>query len=191
MKKALAVMVGLLSASTFAAAQDGGTVVRWNNVAGVITAPGVDNPVAVITDDQGTPVTSIHSGTLPWVTRRGSARVDVSTGAVEFSLSGLVLIGGNATGTAGPINQITGTLVCNPGSTDWANPQTILDTPPVSLSALGNARFSGELTAPVPNPCASPLFLIRIGPAFGPFAGRWLASGVEPRTGGARADDRN
>jgi len=94
-----------------------------------------------------------------------------------------VLIGGNASGTAGPINQIEGTLVCNPGSTDANQPQAVLDTAPVALSANGDADFSGEFTDPVPAQCASPLFLIRIGPAFGKFAGRWLATGVEPRVG--------
>jgi hypothetical protein len=53
----------------------------------------------------------------------------------------------------------------------------------VALSATGNANFYGELTAPVPDPCNNPLFLIRIGPAFGAFAGRWLATGVEPYAG--------
>jgi hypothetical protein len=105
------------------------------------------------------------------------------TGETQFNVKGLVLIGGNASGTAGPINQVTGTLVCNPGSTDPNQPQAVIDTPPVDLSALGNATFYGDLTAAVPSPCASPLFLIRIGPAFGPFAGRWLATGVEPRFG--------
>jgi len=190
MKKALAVMVALLASGTFAAAHDDHEVVRWTNIVGVITAPGIDNPVAVITDDQGHFVSGIHSGTLPWVTRSGDARVDLTTGALEFRVSGLVLNGGNATGTAGPINQVTGTLVCNPGSTDAAHPQAILDTPPVSLSALGHARFDGELTADVPSPCGGPLFLIRIGPAFGGFAGRWLATGVEPRKGDDRGHSR-
>jgi hypothetical protein len=190
MKKAVAVMVTLLSSTVFVVAHDGDTVVRWRNIVGVITAPGIDNPVAVITDKRGNVVTAIHSGTLPWVTRSGNARVDLATGAVEFNVSGLVLNGGNATGTAGPINQVTGTLVCNPGSADSSQPQAILDTTPVSLSALGNARLSGELTANVPFPCVNPQFLIRIGPAFGDFAGRWLATGVEPRTGGTRDDDR-
>jgi hypothetical protein len=40
------------------------------------------------------------------------------------------------------------------------------------------------LTADVPAACTNPLFLIRIGPAFGAFTGRWLATGVEPRFAG-------
>jgi hypothetical protein len=102
-----------------------------------------------------------------------------------------VLNGGNATGTAGPINQVTGTLVCNPGSTDPNQQQTVVDTAPVALSTLGNARFSGELSAAVPFPCTNPLFLIRIGPAFGAFAGRWLATGVEPRFSDSSRSDRD
>jgi hypothetical protein len=183
-KKASAFVIALLCGGRLlAAGHDYGSVVSWRNIAGVITAPGVDNPVAVITDGNNNVLSKISSGTLPWVTRDGAASVNLATGAVEFSVRGLVLIGGNASGTAGPINQVTGTLVCNPGSTDINQPQAILDTPPVALSALGNASFSGQLTDSVPSPCDSPLFLIRIGPAFGSFAGRWLATGVEPRIG--------
>ena len=184
MKKATALVMALLcGAQLLAAGHDNDSVVTWTNIAGVITAPNVDNPVAVVTDSDRNVVSQIHSGTLPWVVRTGAARVNLTTGQVEFAVNGLVLIGGNASGTAGPINQVTGTLVCNPGSTDVNQPQAILDTPPVVLSATGNANFFGELTDPVPSPCDSPLFLIRIGPAFGSFAGRWLATGVEPLAG--------
>jgi hypothetical protein len=191
MKKALVLVSVLLCGAGAHAADksDNSSVVNWRTIVGVITAPDIDNPVAVVTNQQGTVVTKISAGTLPWTARDGSARVDLISGAVEFSVRGLVLVGGNASGTS-PINQVTGTLVCNPGSTDNAQPQTILDTPPVALSALGDARFSGELTAPVPFHCTNPLFLVRIGPAFGPFAGRWLATGVEPRQGDARGADR-
>jgi hypothetical protein len=184
MKKVLALVMTLLcGGAAIVAAHDNDSVVSWSNIVGVITAPGIDNPVASVTDDQGNLLFQIHSGTLPWVTRSGSARVDLLTGAVQFSVRGLVFIGGNASGTAGGVDQIEGTLVCNPGSADLDLPQAVLDTPPVALSANGNADFSGELTEPVPGQCGSPLFLIRLGPEFGLFAGRWLAAGVEPRLG--------
>lgn len=184
MKKASVLAMALLcSGHLLAASHDNDSVVSWRNIAGVITAPNVDNPVAVVTDSQRNVVSQIHSGTLPWVVRTGAAQVDLATGEVEFTVKGLVLIGGNASGTAGPINQVIGTIVCNPGSTDVNRPQAILDTPPVALSANGSANFDGELTDPVPSSCDSPLFLIRIGPAFGAFAGRWLATGVEPYAG--------
>ena len=191
MKAVALAMTLLCGGAALASAHDSDSVVSWTDIVGVITAPGVDNPVAVITDTQNNVVSQIHSGTLPWTTRTGSARVDLRTGRVEFSVSGLVLIGGNTTGTARPINQVTGTLVCNPGSADVNQPQAILDTTPVTLSARGNANFYGTLTTAVPYPCASPLFLVRIGPAFGQFAGRWLAAGVEPRAGYAREFDRD
>jgi len=192
MKKTFALVMTLLcgGGALATAKYDGGSVVTWKSIVGVITAPGIDNPVAVISDRAGNVVSKISSGTLPWVTRSGSARIDLVSGEAQFSVKGLVLNGGNATGTAGPINQVTGTLVCNPGSTDANQPQAVVDTPPVALSALGNATFSGELTAAVPAPCASPLFLIRIGPAFGPFAGLWLATGVEPGLGNSHDSNR-
>ena len=180
MKKATALVFALLSGATLLAADHtNDSIVTWRNIVGVISAPGVDNPVAVVTDDRQNVVSQIHSGTLPWVARSGAAAVDLRTGAVEFNVRGFVLIGGNASGTAGPINQVVGTLVCNPGSRATNQPQVVLDTPPVALSGAGNATFSGELTGDPPSPCDSPLFLIRIGPAFGAFAGRWLATGVD------------
>src|SRR5207302_7393418 len=45
------------------------TIVRWRGMEGVITAPGVDNPVG-----------QIHSGAGPWTTRGGSARIDFTSG---------------------------------------------------------------------------------------------------------------
>jgi hypothetical protein len=184
MKKVSVLAMALLCGGhLLAAGHDNDSVVSWRNIAGVITAPNVDNPVAVVTDSDKNVVSQIHSGTLPWVARTGAARVNLTTGEVGFTVKGLVLIGGNASGTAGPINQVTGTLVCNPGSADVNQPQAVLDTPPVALSAAGNANFDGQLIDPVPSPCDSPLFLIRIGPAFGRSAGRWLATGVEPYAG--------
>ena len=86
--------------------------------------------------------------------------------------------GGNATGTAGPITSVVGTLVCNPGATGaMGATQIVIDTPAAALSPLGNAELSFRLTN-VPANCASPLFLIRI-PQFGL---RWIATGILPVT---------
>jgi len=101
--------------------------------------------------------------------------VNLSTGEGSFEVEGLVLNGGSASGTPGPINSVVGTLVCNPGTST----QAILDTPAVGLSPTGNAESSFRLT--VPAGCASPVFLIRI-----PQAGlRWIATGAIPVTGNA------
>jgi len=141
---------------------------RWRQIVGVITAPGVDNPVAVTTDG-GTTTAQIHSGTAPWTTRGGSARVNLSTGEGSFDVEGLVLNGGNASGTPGPVKAVVGTLVCNPGAAN----QSILDTAAVDLGATGNAELSFKLNVPVD--CANPLFLIRT-PAPGL---RWIATGAQ------------
>src|SRR5262249_29367577 len=93
-------IIAACASSSFAA----DTVVRWQKIVGVITAPNVDNPVA-----------GISAGTLPWTTRGGSARVDLTTGVGSFDVEGLVLNGGSATGTPGPITSVVGSLVCNPG----------------------------------------------------------------------------
>jgi len=84
-----------------------------------------------------------------------------------------VLIGGNATGTPGPINQVTGTLVCNPGT----GAQRVLNSAPVGLSPRGNAHFHDQING-IPAACASPVFLVRIGPDLPAAAGRWLATGA-------------
>jgi hypothetical protein len=56
--------------------------VRFERIVGVITALNVDNPVG-----------NIHSGTFPWTTRSGTARVNLASGAVAFEVDGLVING--------------------------------------------------------------------------------------------------
>ena len=95
----------LLLAVCAGAFAQSGTVVRWRGIQGVITAPGVDNPVG-----------QIHSGAGPWTTQGGSARIDLNSGAGSFEVEGLVLNGGTASGTPGAVKSVVGTLVCNPGN---------------------------------------------------------------------------
>jgi hypothetical protein len=157
------VPLALLLAPTVLFAHDADDfTVHWNRIVGVITATNVDNPVA-----------GISAGTLPWTTGGGYAHVNLATGEASFNVEGLVLIGGNATGTPGPINEVTGTLVCNPGT----GGQKVLNSAPVGLSPRGNAHFNGQISG-IPAACGSPLFLVRIGPNFPAAAGRWLATGA-------------
>jgi len=160
MKKLCATLFLVLFASASFAQSD--TVLRWLQIVGVITAPGVDNPVA-----------GISSGTLPWITRGGRATVNLSTGAAVFHVEGLVLNGGNASGTVGPISNVVGTLVCNVGTTA----QAIFNTSIVPLSAQGDAQFAGSMGT-LPTSCASPLFLIRVASGSPPAPSRWLATGA-------------
>jgi len=164
MKKLLPLALLLLAPAVLFAQDADDSIVNWNRIVGVITAPNVDNPVA-----------GISAGTLPWTTRVGRARVNLATGEARFDVEGLVLIGGNATGTAGPVKVVTGTLVCNPGT----GAQAVLNSQEVSLSLQGNAHFHGQING-IPATCAAPLFLVRIGPSFPvPGAvGLWLATGA-------------
>jgi hypothetical protein len=140
--------------------------VLWESIEGNITAPGVDNPVA-----------GISTGTLPWTTTRGSAYVNLLTGAASFEVEGLVLNGGNMTGSTGPVDQVEGSLVCNAGT----DAQAIFTTSPVPLSSTGDAEFSGNIGS-VPS-CSNPLFLVRIGPDLPGANQRWIATGAVRVTG--------
>jgi hypothetical protein len=162
MKKACAVLLAVLSVSLLASAfagADNNNNVRWQNIVGNIT----------VSDNDA--VGGIDPGTTPWSTVRGSARVNLATGRVSFDVDGLVLNGGNATGTPGPVDQVEGSLICDAGQPD----QTIFTTTPVPLNAQGNADFSG--TFGHIGPCGNPLFLIRIAPAIDPIQ-HWIGTGA-------------
>jgi hypothetical protein len=158
MKFVLGALLSVLFASSALAES---SVVRWDSIVGVITSPGVDNPVA-----------DIHAGATPWTTTTGGATVNLKSGGTGFFVQGLVINGGRSTGTTGPITSVVGTLVCNAGLDD----EQLYDTVPVPLSARGNAGFSGKIGA-INSPCNNPLFLIRIAQPAGA-AGRWIATGV-------------
>jgi len=137
------------------------TIVRWRGMEGDITAPGVDNPVG-----------QIRSAPGPWTTRSGSARINLATGNGSFEVEGLVLNGGNASGTTGPVTTVIGTLVCNAGS-PAGTVEAAIDTPATALSPEGDAELSFKINVPVV--CNNPLFLIRV-----PSNGRWIATGTKP-----------
>jgi len=161
MKTVLATLCLFLGAAA-SFAQTSPTTVRWQTMVGVITAQNVSNPIA----------TGIDSGTFAWSTLGGGATVNLETGATSFHVEGLVINGTSFSGTPGPIAQIEGTLVCNPG----AAAQSVHNTSATTLDAHGNALFRGNVGT-VPTGCGNPLFLIRI---FNPSGarGRWIATGA-------------
>src|SRR6266436_4453394 len=172
MKKVCAVLLAVLSVSLLASAFAGednnndnnnnnNNLVRWQTIVGNITVSNNDA------------VGGINPGTTPWSTIGGSARVNLATGHVSFDVDGLVLNGGNATGTPGAVDQVEGSLICDAGKDD----QTIFTTTPVLLSAQGNADFSGTFNT-TPGTCTNPLFLIRIGPDLPGANQRWIATGA-------------
>jgi len=139
------------------------TVVRWRGIEGVITAPGVDNPVS-----------QIHSGAGPWTTQQGSAWINLSNGEGFFEVEGLVLNGGNASGSPGAVNSVIGTFVCNAGSPAGTT-ETVVDTPATALSSVGNAALTFKVN--IPSVCNNPVFLIRVP------AGKWIATGTKAAAG--------
>ena len=151
MKNVVKAMLPLL----FATASFAQSTTVWHRIVGVITAPGTSNTVA-----------GIMSGG-PWTTSGGNATVNFTQGIVTFVVEGLVLVGGNASGTRGGVASVRGTLVCDAGAAD----QVIIDTPVVPLSAQGNASFSGHFESAPPPTCINPLFLIRTGAV-------WIATGA-------------
>ena len=157
MKKVLAaVFLSLIAAATLVAQTSGSNnVVFWRTINGVITAPGTSNPVG-----------GIASGSSPWTTTGGFAFVNLMTGEVAFSVQGLVINGGNVSGTPGPVTNVAGALVCNAASSP-----TVTETSPVTLSAQGDASFSGTLSS-APSSCTNPIFLIRVP------GGPWIATGA-------------
>src|SRR6185312_3638132 len=90
------------------------TLVRWRGIEGVITAPGVDNPVG-----------QIHSGAGPWTTKDGSARINLNSGEGSFEVEGLVLNG------EPPAERRE--RVCNPGNVGGST-EAAIDTPATTLS---------------------------------------------------------
>jgi hypothetical protein len=162
MKKMLALLAVLCCATwAFAHTLEDDAVVRWKTIVGNITVSNNDA------------VGGINPGTTPWSTVGGRARVNLATGHVSFDVDGLVLNGGNATGTPGPVDQVEGSLICDAGQKD----QTIFTTTPVPLNAQGNADFSGTFNT-TPGTCTNPLFLIRIGPDLPGANQRWIATGA-------------
>lgn len=137
--------------------------VRWKTIVGIVDAGGnLNNAVG-----------GIAGGGQAWTTLGGNARVDLASGNVDFEVRGLVLAGGNSVGTPDAITQVRGTVVCISGTATQPVVNTA-DTPPVPLSAQGDAEFDGNV-GPLPAACAptNVAFLVRIVPA-----GRWIANGA-------------
>ena len=156
------VLTTLCASSSFAADAS------WKSIVGVISAPSVNNPVG-----------NVDSGTFPWSVRAGEAHVDLATGRTRFEVHGLVINGQIFSGTPGPVQTVTGTVICNAGDQSEAE----LDTSDVPLDDQGNARFSGTIQG-IPAVCANPLFLVRIATIANPqnpngARGFWIATGSE------------
>jgi hypothetical protein len=156
------------------------TTLKWGNIVG---ATGFGDQVGI--------GSGAVDGAAPWSTTKGSASVNLTSGKVKFSVTGLVLAVGSAPtasqfglgiGTSGGVTKVEGTLVCNvDGLTAGGSGNSVdVDTGSVALSLQGNASFSGSLNS-IPAVCASAptdtAFLIRIVDPVG-FEGLYIAFGA-------------
>jgi len=161
-------------------AQAANTTLKWANIVG---AAGFGDQVGV--------GSGAVDGAAPWTTTKGSATVNLTSGKVKFSVTGLVLAVGSAPaasqfglgiGTSGGVTKVEGTLVCNVDglTAGGAGNSVELDTGSVALSFQGNASFSGSLSS-IPAVCTSApndtAFLIRIVDPVS-FEGLYIAFGA-------------
>jgi hypothetical protein len=123
-------------------------------------AIGPDGKPSVVNDVFGIP-----PGGRPWVIESLKAQVK-EDGRLSVRGEGLVLAGGNSIGTRGGIAQVVATLFCN---------GTAFTSAPVPISMDGDFEISDRLQN-VPNPCLSPVLLIRNGAGVTP--GPWFAAGI-------------
>jgi hypothetical protein len=162
MTVACTMVLGAVFPST-ANADDGS--LKFKGGIGVIPVSNVVNcpaaPAACVT---GSPVTvnlNIVRGVSPagqiWVIDKLDARVS-ATGNIKVEGKGLVLAGGNTAGRPPPGVSVIATLIC---STTAPITQFSTSTAGVMLTANGDFEINDMLSPHPPNPCASPMLLIR------------------------------
>ncbi|MFM2065526.1 MAG: hypothetical protein RLZZ584_435 [Pseudomonadota bacterium] len=111
-------------------------------------------------------VLGVPPGGRPWVLRKFKARIGAD-GQVVARGSGLLFGGGDLIGTRGGVTQVALTLFCS---------GIAHHTAPVPLDTNGNFTVKDTLLSPPPNPCNSPVLLVRN--ANNGVLGGWFAAGV-------------
>jgi hypothetical protein len=149
------VVAGALAAGQ-AIASD--TIVQFNRGIGVDPVAGITNGAPVLNTVLGVP-----PGGRPWVIRKLRATV-FADGSINARGAGLLLAGGDGIGTRATIAQVVATLFC--GGVAFTSAAADLDT-------AGNFSIRSSLGA-VPNPCATPVLLIRNAGG----AQTWFAAGI-------------
>ena len=173
MKKGLLVFSLSLSLVGFLSAGAAAQTVSWDRVPGIALANNV----------VGSGTGAITGGFLPWNSTTGKARVNLQTGEVHFFIRGLVFAAGAPgiiIGTPGPITAVKGTLLCDPDGKASAGNSVLVETPSVTLSSTGDAKFTGNVGS-IPAVCSSQpvIFLIRAAAVGGnAVEGPWIANGA-------------
>jgi hypothetical protein len=161
MKKALiSAAVGVLAAGVVwpALAGDG----RLEFHGGIGSTPFASVNGAVAAND----VRGIPPGGRPWVIGKLRAAVRPD-GGISVKGEGLLLAGGNTIGLPALPRQVAATLFC--GAAEFTSAA-------VDLDENGNFVIRGKLAGLLPNPCATPILLIRN--FANNAAGAWFAAGI-------------
>ncbi len=164
--RGLAVALMTLALTVFASAQ-GDTSLKFKGGIGVI-------PVSGVSATTGLPTLNVVRGVNPAGPWRIAALDAVVTpdGHILVKGRGLLLAAGNGIGTNAKAS-VHATLFCGDAATAIA-----FDEAGVALDANGDFVIDDFLTGsgPVPNPCESPVLLVRSGKVAG--QGVWFAAGV-------------
>ena len=140
--------------------------VKFRGGIGVIPVSSVINcPAACVTSTPLTPPVTVNlnivRGVPPagqiWVIDQLDAKVSVN-GSIKVDGKGLVLAGGNNAGRPPPGVSVIATLICSAAAPFT---QFSTSTAGVMLSPNGDFKINDTLSPFPPNPCASPMLLIR------------------------------
>jgi len=157
------VMAGFLALAVagIAYAQDRGDTLRFDGGIGVINVIG-QNPDLTLKLN----VVRGVNPAGPW--RIADLRATIkSNGHISVVGRGLLLANGSSIGTNAGASVHT-TLFCG---------TTAFDEPGVPLEADGDFKINDFLSSVPPNPCESPVLLVRSGAA--PGQGVWFAAGIQ------------
>src|SRR5215213_645902 len=124
-------------------------------------------------------VRSVISGGAPWIVKNGKIQLDAD-GHLTVRVKGLLITGGalangapvppSLIGTVATVTMVHAALTC--GGPGGGVPFTITSTEAVPLSPAGDFEIDTEIS--VPEACAQPILLIRIGTPENP--GPWIAA---------------
>jgi len=160
-KKLLVVLLGI-AAPLVSLADD--SLARFKGGVGVIPVSSGQGTAATATVVNRNIVRGVQPPGQIWIIAdlRADVRID---GSVKVRGKGLLLAGGN--GIGGNANQsVRATLICDPAGA------ALFDSGLVPLEPNGDFRIDDVLSPLPPNPCASPVLLIRNG------GGAWFAAGI-------------
>lgn len=158
----LTVVVGVGGSPVMASGPGGGAPLQFDDGIGVDPVAGIDadgNPILNV-------VHGVNPGGRPWVIE--DLRVSIRTdGRINARGEGLLLSATNNIGTIGGVTEVAATLFCGGAPSSSG---------PVPLDSAGDFEIRGMLTPVPPNPCTTPVLLIRNAPAG--VLGAWFAAGV-------------